>query len=74
MPPQPADHVKTIAAVAETLGVHSATVRRLIRRKQLAAVRLSPRRIGVRESELKRYLHVGYATDACDILTQADRA
>lgn len=43
--------------VAATLGVSLSTVDRLTRAGTLAAIRLSPRRIGYAVTELERHLH-----------------
>jgi excisionase family DNA binding protein len=57
------DPVLNVRQVADALGVHQATVRRLIRSNVIAALKLSRRRIGVRLSELRRYLGNGF--DGC---------
>ena len=58
--PHTLDPVLDVQRVADALSVHQATVRRLIRRGAIAAVKLSPRRIGVRLSEVSRYLRDGF--------------
>ena len=56
----PVDPVLDLARVANTMGVHRSTVWRLIRRGEITRVKLSPRRVGVRLSEVNRYLRDGY--------------
>jgi len=50
------DRVLTIYEVAERTGCSVATLRRCAKRGELRLLRLSPRRIGVRLSELRRWL------------------
>jgi hypothetical protein len=56
----PVDPVLDLATLANMMGVHLSTVRRLIRREEIISVRLSPRRVGVRLSEANRYMRDGY--------------
>ena len=50
------DDLLTIEQVAERLQLHPDTVRRYIREKKLAAIRLSSTNMRVRKSELDRFL------------------
>jgi len=50
------DDLMTIEQVAERLQLHPDTVRRYIREKKLAAIRLSSTNMRVRKSELDRFL------------------
>jgi predicted site-specific integrase-resolvase len=50
------DPIHGLHEIAQRWGVHVDTVRRRIAAGELAVVRLSPRRIGVRASEEERYL------------------
>jgi excisionase family DNA binding protein len=50
------DPVLSVKEVAALLGVHFATVHRLIAGKALTAVRLSARRIGIRHSVVEAFL------------------
>ncbi len=49
----------TVAEVAERLKLCEQTVRNMIDRGELAAIRVGPRRIRVREAELDRFLAAG---------------
>ena len=51
-----ADPIKTVREVAEMLRVTPRTVWRLIASKKLMRIRLSEHRVGVRLSEVDRYL------------------
>jgi excisionase family DNA binding protein len=50
------DPVRSKAYLAEKLGVHLATVERAIKAGRIKAIRISERRVGIRESEIERYL------------------
>ncbi len=50
------DDLLTIEQVAERLQLHPDTVRRYIRERKLAAIRLSSTNMRVRRSELDRFL------------------
>jgi excisionase family DNA binding protein len=50
------DPIRTKRHVAARLGVHAATVDRAVASGRLKAIRVSARRIGIRESEIERYL------------------
>lgn len=50
------DPLLSVTEVAELLGCHPATVRRLITARRLKAIRLSARRLGIRQSEIERHL------------------
>jgi excisionase family DNA binding protein len=52
------DPLRSKKYVADRLDVHVATVDRAIASGRLKAVRVSARRIGIRESEIERYLRV----------------
>jgi len=54
--PVSSDPLLSMVETAAWLGCHVATVRRLIDAEKLKAIQLSPRRIGVRQSEIERYL------------------
>jgi excisionase family DNA binding protein len=51
-----ADPIKTVREVADMLRVAPRTVWRLIADQKLARIRLSEHRVGVRMSEIDRYL------------------
>ncbi len=53
------DSFLTVAEVAERLRLCEQTVRNMIDRGELAAIRVGPRRIRVREAELDRFLAAG---------------
>ena len=50
------DRVYSIDDAAMIAGVSPATLRRRIKEHQIRILRLGPRRIGIRASELERYL------------------
>jgi hypothetical protein len=50
------DPIRSLRYWADSWGVSLDTVRRRIEARELAIVRLSPRRIGIRTSEAQRYL------------------
>jgi excisionase family DNA binding protein len=50
------DPLYSPAETAEALGCHHQTVRKLIRDGTLNAIRLSARRLGIRQSEIERHL------------------
>ena len=50
------DPIRSLRYWADSWGVSLDTVRRRIDARELAIVRLSPRRIGIRASEAERYL------------------
>jgi excisionase family DNA binding protein len=56
IPTRPSDSLKSSQYVAQKFGVHPATIGRLIKAGKLRAVRISAGRIGIRESEIERYL------------------
>jgi excisionase family DNA binding protein len=51
-----ADPVFNYYETAEYLGLSFWTVRRLVAQRKIQTIQLSPRRVGFRLSELKRYL------------------
>jgi predicted DNA-binding transcriptional regulator AlpA len=51
-----ADPIKTVREVADMLRIKPRTVWRLMAEKKLARIRLSEHRVGVRTSEIDRYL------------------
>jgi excisionase family DNA binding protein len=55
------DRVVSIKEAAKILNVHHDTVRKLWKTNRLEVVRLSDRRIGVRISEIDRYLNAAVA-------------
>lgn len=54
---QPADPMISAAAAAEELGVHPATIRRMISRGELPAYKLGPKSIRIARSDLDRFKH-----------------
>jgi excisionase family DNA binding protein len=48
---------------AEQLGVHVATVRRLIEAKKLVAVRVASRKIGIRASSIEAHMAANQLVD-----------
>ena len=50
------DPLLSMRETASWLGVHLATVRRLVEAGKIRTIRLSARRIGIRTSEIERYL------------------
>jgi predicted site-specific integrase-resolvase len=49
------DPILPLAVLAERLGIHRDTLRRCGRRGELKIIQLTPRRLGVLESEFKRW-------------------
>ena len=54
--PKPLDHLLSMKKAAEQLGVHIATIRRLIESKKLVAVRVANRKIGIRASSIAKHM------------------
>jgi excisionase family DNA binding protein len=54
--PPPADRVLTLPEAAAHVGVSPDTLRRCAQRGELKILQLSPRRVGIRLSDLKAYL------------------
>jgi excisionase family DNA binding protein len=52
----PIDPILPLTAVAEALGLSKKTVERLIARSELRLIRITPRRVGVRRSEVERFI------------------
>jgi excisionase family DNA binding protein len=50
------DPILPLTAVAEALGLSKKTVERLIARSELRLIRITPRRVGVRRSEVERFI------------------
>jgi excisionase family DNA binding protein len=50
------DRVRSLRETAELLGVSVATLRRMIAARTIKIVRLSPRRIGIRDSDREAFL------------------
>ena len=59
VPPYPpyADKIVSLAEAAHLAGVSTDTLRRCNKRKELKIIKLSPRRIGVRLSDLHAFLN-----------------
>jgi excisionase family DNA binding protein len=53
---RPLDRLLSMQKAAEQLGVHVATIRRLIASKKLVAVRVADRKIGIRVSSIEAHL------------------
>ena len=55
-PLSPSDRVISLAEAAERTGLSTDTLRRCHKREEIKIVKLSPRRVGIRLSELNRFL------------------
>jgi excisionase family DNA binding protein len=64
MPPRPLtaralDDIDTVLSkpsVAQALDISYDTLERIIRRGEIRVIRITPRRVGIRKSELERYI------------------
>ncbi len=54
----PYDRVALLPEAAAILGVSTWTLKRLAKQEKITILRLSPRRLGIRLSELERYLAI----------------
>jgi excisionase family DNA binding protein len=63
-PPQhPLDRLLSMKQAAEQLGVHVATIRRLVEAGKLIAVRVADRKIGIRASSIEAHMAANQLVD-----------